>query len=72
MKKVKHNIMSEGVLSPEDLLPDVTLWTLDGGQVKLMKTGIQVTFKSFNTFLILLTLRSFFLFLSQRFKHFPF
>ena len=50
MKKVKHNIMSEGVLSPEDLMPDVTLWTLDGGQVKLKKTGIQVTSKSFNTF----------------------
>ena len=45
MKKVKHNIMSEGVLSPEDLMPDVTLWTLDGGQVKLKKTGIQVTSK---------------------------
>ena len=55
MKKVKHNIMSEGVLSPGDLLPDVTLWTLDGGRAKLKKTGIQVTSKSFNTFLILLT-----------------
>ena len=50
MKKVKHNIMSEGVLSPGDLLPDVTLWTLGGGQIKLKKTGIQVTSKSFDTF----------------------
>ena len=41
--KVKHNIMSEGVLSSGDLLPDVTLWTLDGCHAKLSKTGgIQV------------------------------
>jgi len=41
--QVKHNIMSEGVLSSGDLLPDVTLWTLDGCHAKLSKTGgIQV------------------------------
>ena len=40
--------MSEGALSPGDLLPDVTLWTLGGSQVKLKKTGIQVVSKSWN------------------------
>ena len=40
---MKHNIMSEGVLSSGDLLPDVNLWTLDGCHAKLSKTGgIQV------------------------------
>jgi len=45
--QVKHNIMSEGVLSSGDLLPDVTLWTLDGCHAKLSKTGgIQVILAS--------------------------
>ena len=35
--------MSEGVLSPGDILPDLSLVSLDGGgAVKLRKTGIQV------------------------------
>ena len=34
--------MSEGILSPGDILPDLDLVSLDGGLVKLMKTGIQV------------------------------
>ena len=35
--------MSEGVLSPGDILPDLSLVSLDsGGLVKLRKTGIQV------------------------------
>ena len=46
--KVKHNIMSTGSLSPGDLLPDVTLWNLDGGHVKLRESGIQVASKSCN------------------------
>jgi len=44
--QVKHNIMSEGALSHGDLLPDVTLWTLGGSQVKLKKSGIQVILAS--------------------------
>ena len=43
--------MSEGALSPGDLLPDVTLWTLGGSQVKLKKlkkSGIQVVSKSWD------------------------
>ena len=47
-KKVKHNIMSEGALSPGDLLPDVTLWNLDVNPAKLRKTGIQVPLKLVN------------------------
>ena len=34
--------MSEGALSPGDILPDVSLFSLDGDVVKLRKTGIQV------------------------------
>ena len=35
--------MSEGVLSPGDILPDLSLVSLDsGGLVKLRKRGIQV------------------------------
>ena len=35
--------MSEGVLSPGDILPDLDLVSLDsGGLVKLRKSGIQV------------------------------
>jgi len=45
--QVKHNIMSEGVLSPGDFLPDLDLVSLDGGGlVKLRKTGIQVILAS--------------------------
>ena len=40
--------MSEGALSPGDLLPDVTLWTLGGSQVELKKSGIQVVSKSWD------------------------
>merc|ERR1712061_424483 len=45
--QVKHNIMSEGALSPGDLLPDVTLWTpsMPWNPAKLRKTGIQVLLK---------------------------
>ena len=34
--------MSEGALSPGDILPDLSLFSLDGGVVKLRKTGVQV------------------------------
>ena len=34
--------MSEWVLSPGDVFPDLDLVSLDGGLVKLRKTGIQV------------------------------
>ena len=34
--------MSEGALSPGDILPHVSLFSLDGNVVKLRKTGIQV------------------------------
>jgi len=44
--QVKHNIMSEGILSPGDILPDLDLVSLDGGLVKLRKTGIQVILAS--------------------------
>jgi len=45
--QVKHNIMSEGVLSPGDFLPDLDLVSLDGGGlVELRKTGIQVILAS--------------------------
>jgi len=45
--QVKHNIMSEGVLSPGDFLPDLDLVSLDsGGLVGLRKTGIQVILAS--------------------------
>jgi len=44
--QVKHNIMSEGALSPGDILPDVSLFSLDGDVVKLRKTGIQVILAS--------------------------
>jgi len=46
--QVKHNIMSEGVLSPGDFLPDLDLVSLDsGGLVKLRKTAaIQVILAS--------------------------
>jgi len=45
--QVKHNIMSEGVLSHGDFLPDLDLVSLDsGGLVKLRKTGIQVILAS--------------------------
>jgi hypothetical protein len=45
--QVKHNIMSEGVLSPGDFLPDLDLVSLDsGGLVELRKTGIQVILAS--------------------------
>ena len=41
--------MSEGALSPGDLLPDVTLWNLDiVTPAKLRKTGIQVPLKLVN------------------------
>ena len=40
--------MSEGALSPGDILPDVTLWTLGYSQVKLKKSGIQVVSKSWD------------------------
>ena len=45
---MKHNIMSEGSLSPGDILPDVTLWNLDVNPAKLRKTGIQVPLKLVN------------------------
>jgi len=44
--QVKHNIVSEGALSPGDILPDVSLFSLDGDVVKLRKTGIQVILAS--------------------------
>jgi len=45
--QVKHNIMSEGALSPGDFLPDLDLVSLDGGGlVELRKTGIQVILAS--------------------------
>jgi len=44
--QVKHNIMSEGALSPGDILPDLSLYSLDSGVVKLRKTGIQVILAS--------------------------
>jgi len=44
--QVKHNIMSEGVLSPGDILPDLSLVSLDGDLVKFRKTGIQVILAS--------------------------
>jgi hypothetical protein len=44
--QVKHNIMSEGVLSPGDILPDLSLVSLDRGLVKLRKTGTQVILAS--------------------------
>lgn len=46
--QVKHNIMSEGVLSPGDFLPDLDLVSLDGGGlVELRKrAAIQVILAS--------------------------
>jgi len=44
--QVKHNIMSEGALSPGDILPDLSLVSLDGSVVKLRKTGMQVILAS--------------------------
>jgi hypothetical protein len=44
--QVKHNIMSEGVLSPGDILPHLSLVSLDRGLVKLRKTGTQVILAS--------------------------
>jgi len=44
--QVKHNIMSEGALSPGDILPELSLFSLDGDMVKLRKTGIQVILAS--------------------------
>jgi len=44
--QVKHNIMSEGASSPGDILPDLSLFSLDGGVVKLRKTGVQVILAS--------------------------
>ena len=40
--------MSEGALSPGDILPDLSLVSLGGDLVKLRKTGIQVLLKKVN------------------------
>jgi len=42
---VKHNILSDGALSPGDNLPVLSLVSLSGDLVKLRKTGIQVLLK---------------------------
>jgi len=44
--QVKHNILSEGSLSPGDNLPVLSLVSLSGDLVKLRKTGIQVILAS--------------------------
>jgi len=44
--QVKHNIMSEGALSPGDNLPDLTLFSLDCRAVRLKKPRIQVILAS--------------------------
>ena len=47
---MKHNILSEGALSPGDNLPDLSLVSLSGDLVKLRETGIQVLFEKSEKF----------------------